>query len=139
MGRSPQEILEQARVIAVVGASRDIGKAAYAVPRQLQLHGFRIIPVNPFAATILGETAYPNLAAIPVKVDLVNVFRPSREAAQVVREAIAIGAPAVWLQQGIVSEEGRLIAEEAGVDYVEDRCSATERALGRIDRRERPS
>lgn len=123
-------------MIAVVGASRDISKAAYAIPRQLQVYGFRIIPVNPLAETILGEKCYPTLASIPEKVDFVNVFRPSHAAAQVVREAVAIGAPAVWLQQGIVSAEARGIAEEAGIDYVEDRCSATERALGRIDKRE---
>jgi len=135
MSRTPRQILDEATVIAVVGASRDIGKAAYAVPRQLQVHGWRIIPVNPFAQTLLGETCYPNLAAIPVRVDLVNVFRPSADAAQVVREAIAIGAPAVWLQQDIVSAEGRRLAEAAGIDYVEDRCTAVERALGSLDKR----
>lgn len=136
MSRSPREILENARVIAVVGASRDISKSAYAIPLQLQLFGFRIIPVNPFADTILGEQSYPTLASIPDKVDLVDVFRPSGDAPQVVREAVAMGAPAVWLQQGIVSEEARRIAEEAGIDYVEDRSTAVERALGQIDKRE---
>lgn len=136
MSRSPRQILEDARVIAVVGASRDISKSAYAIPLQLQLFGFRIIPVNPFADRILGEKSYPTLASIPEKVDLVNVFRPSGDAPQVVRDAVAMGAPAVWLQQGIVSEEARGIAEEAGIDYVEDRCVAVERALGQIDKRE---
>ena len=135
MKRTPRQILDDATVIAVVGASRDIGKAAYAVPRQLQVHGWRIIPVNPFADTLLGERCYPNLAAIPEKVDLVNIFRPSGDAAQIVREAIAIGAPAVWLQQDIVSAEGRRLAEAAGIDYVEDRCTAVERALGSLDKR----
>ena len=122
-------------MVAVVGASRNIDKSAHAIPRQLQMFGFRIIPVNPFADSILGERTYPTLADIPEKVDLVNVFRPSEDAAEVVRQAIAIGAPAVWLQQGIVSREGRRLAEEAGIDYVEDRCTGTERALAAIDKR----
>ena len=135
MSRTPREILEAATVVAVVGASRNIDKSAYAIPRQLQMFGFRVIPVNPFAESILGEKSYPTLASIPEKVDLVNVFRPSEDAAEVVRQAIAIGAPAVWLQQGIVSDEGRRLAEEAGIDYVEDRCTGTERALAGIDKR----
>lgn len=135
MSRTPAQILDGAGVIAVVGASRDEAKTAYAVPRQMQLYGWRIIPVNPFAEVILGERCYPSLAAIPGKVDLVNVFRPSADATEVVRQALAIGAPAVWLQQGITSVEGRRLAQAAGMDYVEDRCIAVERALGGFDKR----
>lgn len=81
---------------------------------------------------IWGERCYPTLADVPEPVDLVNVFRPSEQAAAVVRDAIAIGAPAVWLQLGIVSEEGRRLAEAAGIEYVEDQCTAVVRALGRL-------
>jgi predicted CoA-binding protein len=127
--RTPTEILRDSTTIAVVGASRHEDKAAYAVPLQLKLHGWRIIPVNPYADEIWGERCYANLAHIPVPVDLVNVFRPSEQATDVVRSAIAVGAKAIWLQQGIVSPVGRGLAEEAGIDYVEDLCIAVQRAV----------
>jgi predicted CoA-binding protein len=100
----------------------------------MQRHGWRIIPVNPSVTELLGERAYASLADIPEPVDLVNVFRPAREAAEVVRQAIAIGVPAIWLQLGIVSDEARRLAEAAGMDYVEDRCIAVERAVGALSR-----
>jgi len=133
--RTPREILARAETIAVVGASRHEEKAAYAVPLQLKLHGWRVIPVNPFADEIWGERCYASLADVPGPVDLVNVFRPSEQAAEVVRQAVAIGADAVWLQQGIISPEGRRIAAQANMDYVEDLCTAVERALGRLTKR----
>jgi predicted CoA-binding protein len=132
--RTPKEILEQSATIAVVGASRDPGKSAHSIPRQMQLHGWRIIPVNPFADELLGEPVYRTLEDIPEPVDIVDVFRPSVEAADVARQAAAIGAKALWLQQGIVSEEARRIAEEAGMDFVQDHCIAVERALSRVSR-----
>ena len=135
MSRSPREILEQARTIAVVGASRDPAKDAGAVPAVLQAHGFRIIPVNPYADVLFGERVYRTLAEIPEHVDIVDVFRPAAEAPDVARQAAAIGAGAVWLQQDIVSAQAGRIAEAAGMDYVEDRCIAVERALGRIEAR----
>ncbi|AVT30102.1 MULTISPECIES: CoA-binding protein [unclassified Plantactinospora] len=133
--RSPQQILAEAGVIAVVGASRDPGKPSHSVPALMQRYGWRIIPVNPVADELFGERVYRSLAEIPHPVDLVDVFRPAEDAVQVVREAVAIGAPAVWLQLGIVSAEARRIAEEAGIDYVEDRCLAVERATGGLSRR----
>jgi predicted CoA-binding protein len=132
--RSPRQILTDAAVIAVVGASRDEDKTAHRVPAQMRRHGWRVIPVNPYAGEIFGETAYPTLADIPEPVDLVNVFRPSADAADVVRQAVAIGAPAVWLQLGIASDEARRIATEAGIDYVEDHCIAVERANAGLSR-----
>ncbi|MEV1287153.1 CoA-binding protein [Micromonospora sp. NPDC049679] len=132
--RSPQQILADSAVIAVVGASRDPGKAAHSVPLQMQRHGWRVIPVNPYADEIFGEQVYRSLAEIPHPVDLVNVFRPAQDALPVVREAVAIGAPAIWLQLGIVSAEARRIAMEAGIDYVEDLCLAVERAVGGLTR-----
>lgn len=121
-------ILERAETIAVVGCSRDPGKAAHAVPRAMQAAGFRIVPVNPHADEILGAKVYPSVAEIPEEIDLVNVFRPSDEAGEVVRRAIAAGAKAIWLQLGIASHEGRRLAAEAGIPYVEDRCIKVERA-----------
>lgn len=130
MPDDPQQILADAEVLAVVGASRDPYKPAHTVPAQMQRHGWRIIPVNPYADELFGEKVYRKVADIPHPVDVVVVFRPSRDATEVVREAVAAGAPAVWLQLDIVSAEGRRIAEEAGIKYVEDRCLAVERAVG---------
>jgi predicted CoA-binding protein len=135
MMRSAAQILADAQVIAVVGASRDPGKPAHSVPLQMLRHGWRVIPVNPFVDEVFGEQAYPTLADIPTPVDLVDIFRPAADAVDVVRQAVAIGAPAVWLQSGIVSTEARRIAVDAGIDYVEDRCLAVERALAGLTRR----
>jgi len=135
MTSSPEQILRYASTIAVVGASRDPNKPAATVPQALKRRGFRIVPVNPFADMLFGERAYKLLSDIPERVDVVDVFRPSADAPDVVRQAIAIGARAVWLQQGIVSADARRIAEDAGIDYVEDHCMAVEAALHRIDKR----
>lgn len=133
--RTPAEILRDSDVIAVVGASRHEEKSAYAVPLQLKLHGWRIIPVNPFADEVWGERCYPSLADVPERIDLVNVFRPSEQATDVVRQAIEVGAKATWLQQGIVSPRGRELAQQAGLDYVEDLCIAVQRAIYQISKR----
>ena len=133
--RSAQQILADARVIAVVGASREPWKPAHSVPLQMLRHGWRIIPVNPFADEVFGVPAVATLAEIDEPVDLVNVFRPAAHAVDIVRQAVAIKAPAVWLQSGIVSAEARRIATDAGLDYVEDRCLAVERARGGLTRR----
>lgn len=136
---TPERVLRQFSTLAVVGTSRDPNKSAHGVPASLQRAGFRIIPVNPFAeGTLLDERVYPTLASIPFPVEVVVVFRPSEDAPAVAREAAAIGAKALWLQQGIASSEARKIAEDAGMLYVEDRCAAVERALHRIDKRRAP-
>jgi predicted CoA-binding protein len=135
MADQAEEVLAAADTIAVVGLSRDPAKAAHAVPASLQAAGFRIIPVHPSATELLGEKVYRKLADIPEPVDLVDVFRPSPEAAGIAEQSVAIGAKALWLQQGIVSAEARRIAEAAGLDYVENRCTAAVRAIGQITRR----
>jgi predicted CoA-binding protein len=132
MARSSHEILESARTIAVVGASRDPRKAAGSVPAGLQRRGFRIIPVNPYADTLFGEQVYRSLLEVPEKVDLVDVFRPAADTPEIARQAAAIGAGALWLQLDIRSDEARRIAEEAGMDYVEDECTAVVASLYRI-------
>lgn len=114
--------LVNARRIAVVGLSPDPARDSYVVAAYLQLVGKEIIPVNPNVREVLGLKAYPSLADIPGKVDLVDVFRRAEFCPEVTRQAIAIGAPAVWLQLGIVSPESRKLASEAGLWYVEDRC-----------------
>jgi uncharacterized protein len=125
---SPAQILRDSSVIAVVGLSRDPAKAAHSVPAALQAAGFRIVPVNPEAAQLLGERSFATLAEIPFPVDLVLVFRPASFAPAIAEQAAAIGAKALWLQRGIISAEARAIAERAGLSYVEDQCAAVERA-----------
>lgn len=126
-----REILERSSTIAVVGIARTTDKPSGSVPAALQERGFRIVPVNPKADEILGEKAYANLADVPGPVDVVEVFRPADEAPEIARQAVAAGAKALWLQLGIVSDEARRIAEEGGLDFVEDRCMAVE--SGRYD------
>ena len=122
----PRTILERSQTVAVVGLSKNPEKAAHRIPRQLQAAGFRTIPVNPNAAEVLGERSYDRLAEVPSPIDVVEVFRPSPEAPEIARQAVAAGARALWLQLGIESTEAREIAESAGLDYVENRCMGIE-------------
>ena len=134
MTHTAERVLRDFDTIAVVGLSRDPAKAAHAVPAALQSAGFRIIPINPVVgpgSVLLGEAVYRGLVeAVEAgeTVEVVNVFRPPAEAASVAREAVRVGARALWLQQDIVSAEARAIAEEAGLLYVEDECMAVVRA-----------
>jgi predicted CoA-binding protein len=121
-----ERILRRTRTIGVVGASRDPAKSAHSIPVMLQREGYRIVPVNPYAEQLFGEPVHRTLASVDGPLDLVDVFRPSRDAAAVVKDAIAAGVPAVWLQLGISSPEAAGLAAEAGIDYVEDRCLAVE-------------
>src|SRR5438445_5404959 len=137
MTKTSHEVLESATTIAVVGASRDPMKAGGSVPEGLQRRGFRIIPVNPYASELFGERAYRSLLEIPdnIRVDLVDVFRPAADAPEIARQAVAIGARALWLQEDIRSDEARRIAEAGGLDYVEDECTAVTTALYRITKK----
>jgi uncharacterized protein len=132
VGKTGREILEKATTIAVVGASRDPGKAGGSVPAGLQRRGFRIIPINPFADELFGERVYRSLSEVPVKIDIVDVFRPASDAPEIARQAVAVGAKALWLQLDILSAEARQIAEAAGLDYVENECAAVVSSLYRI-------
>jgi uncharacterized protein len=124
-------IYAETRTIAVVGASHDPAKAAHKIPRYLQEQGYRILPVNPSGGELMGEPVARSLTEIREPVDVVDVFRPAAEAPQVARDAVAVGAKVLWLQQGIVSEEARQVAEAAGLTVVMDRClGATHRELG---------
>src|ERR1700733_9703274 len=126
-----ERILTRYDTITVVGASRAAVKAAHSVPAHMQRHGWRIIPVNPYPDEILGDRVYRTLAEVPEQVGLVDVFRPSGQAAEIARQAVAAGASALWLQLGIASAEARAIAQDAGLLYVEDRCLIIEqRRLG---------
>ena len=102
------------------------------MPAGLQRRGFRVIPINPYADELFGEKVYRTLADVPEPIDLVDVFRPSRDAAEIARQAVAVGAKALWLQLDIRSDEARLIALDGGLDYVEDECTAVVGALYQI-------
>lgn len=128
-----EKILGYARRIAVVGLSDDPTRASYGVAAALLRQGFEIVPVNPTIDSVLGIEAYPDLSEVPGEVDLVDVFRRPEHLEGVAREAAAIGARGLWLQLGLRSAEARRIAEEAGMDYVEDLCLKVEAArVGRV-------
>jgi predicted CoA-binding protein len=121
------EVLASARTIAVVGLSNRPERASYAVASYLQRNGYHIIPVNPqISGTVLGQRVYPSLRDIPVRVDVVDVFRRSEFVLPVALDAIAIGARVLWLQVGVRHEEAALRARAAGLITVVDRCIAIE-------------
>lgn len=119
-------VLESCRTIAVVGLSPRPERDSNAVAAYLQEMGFRIIPVNPSSSEILGETCYPDLASIRESVDVVDIFRRSEEVPVIVADAIKIGARAVWMQKGVINEEGASAAREAGLMVVMDECMECE-------------
>ena len=123
--RTPAEILRDARTIALVGASPRPNRPSHGVMRYLLEHGYRVIPVRPRDCDdVLGIPCVASLSEVDEPIDLVDVFRRPEFCADVARDAVAAGAGAVWLQLGIVSPEARRIAVEAGLDYVEDACTA---------------
>jgi predicted CoA-binding protein len=123
--RTAEEILREAETIAVVGASPDPARPSYGVMAYLLRSGYRVLPVNPGAGgELLGQRCFGSLAEIEEPVDLVDVFRRPEHCADVAREAAATGAGALWLQLGVVSAEARSIAEEHGMDFVENECTA---------------
>lgn len=129
-----QRVVNTARSVAVVGLSGNELRASNFVGFYLKRHGFKVFPVNPREKEILGETSYPSLSDIPEPVDVVNVFRAPDAVPGIAREAVEIGAKALWLQFGVISEEGARIAEEGGLTVIMDRCMKIEHAryLGRM-------
>ena len=115
-------ILNNARTIAMVGASDKPDRDSYGVMEYLIANEYRVIPVNPTAEQIQGERSYPSLTAIPEKVDVVDIFRRSDAVPPIVDEAIAIGASVVWMQLGVVNEQAAEAARNAGLQVVMDRC-----------------
>jgi predicted CoA-binding protein len=125
VARSPAEILRDARTIALVGASPRPERPSNSVMAYLLGQGYDVIPVRPMGPReILGRRRVASLAEIEGPIDLVDVFRRAEFCPDVAREAVAVGAGALWLQLGIVSAEASAIAEAAGLDYVEDECTA---------------
>ncbi len=116
------ELLKSSRTIAVVGLSSRRFRPSYGVAEYMQRNGYRIIPVNPFVETVLGEKCYPDLESIPERVDIVDIFRRSEFVPEIVDAAVRIGARAVWMQEGVVHEEAAERARAAGLEVVMDRC-----------------
>lgn len=123
--RTPAEILRDATTIALVGASPKPDRPSHGVMRYLLAQGYDVIPVRPAGCDdVLGVPCVRTLAEIDRSIDLVDVFRRADATPEHAREAVGAGAGALWLQLGIVSAESRRIAAEAGLDYVEDLCTA---------------
>ena len=122
------ELLQSSHTIAVVGLSSNRMRPSYGVGHYLQHAGYRIIPVNPNEAEVLGQRAVARLEDIGEKVDIVDIFRRSEYAPAIVESAIAIGAKAVWMQEGVVSQEAAERARSAGLFVVMDRCIMKEHA-----------
>ncbi len=120
--RELRALLGDVRTIAVVGLSSKPNRPSLEVARYLQEHGYRIVPVNPNETDVLGERAYPTLAAVPDRIDVVDVFRRAEETPAIARDAVAIGARVLWLQEGIVSDEAARIATEGGLEVIMGVC-----------------
>jgi uncharacterized protein len=121
-----RQVLDEAKVIAVVGLSSNSGRASLGVARYLQSQGYRIVPVNPHEHEVLGERAYPDLRSIPFDVDIVDLFRRSEFVGGHVDEAIAKCAKLIWMQLGVRDPAAAERAREAGIAVVMDRCLAVE-------------
>ena len=116
------EVLQSAKTIAVVGLSSSPLRPSYGVAAYLQSHGYHIIPVNPTIKGALGEKAYPSLRDVPEKIDIVDIFRRPDNVPPIVDDAIAIQAPVIWMQEGVVHEEAAAKARAAGIFVVMDLC-----------------
>jgi predicted CoA-binding protein len=129
-----QRVIHSARTVAIVGLSGNHLRASYFVGFYLKRHGYRVIPVNPRESEVLGEKSYSSLVDIPGHVDIVNVFRAPAALPGIAREAVAIGAGALWCQFTVINEEGARIAAAGGLSVVMDRCIKVEHAryVGRM-------
>jgi predicted CoA-binding protein len=123
-----RRILTECRVIAVVGLSASWHRPSYFAAKYMQEHGYRVIPVNPNCESILGETCYASIAAIPGRVDIVDCFRRPGEMPALAREAVAKRAKVLWMQLGIRNDEAAMIAGAGGLAVVQDHCVKIEHA-----------
>jgi uncharacterized protein len=126
------QLLTDATTIAVVGASSNADKASYGIMQKLQSAGYRVIPVNPRETEILGERSYPSLIDVPERIDIVDVFRRAEDTPAIADDAVTIGAKALWLQTGIVSEDAAARAKAGGVIVVMDACIGATHSLLRV-------
>lgn len=129
------KILDEAKTIAVVGASGDTSRTSNRIMHHMQLCGYKCIPVNPNEKEILGEKCYPSLKDIPVKIDIVNVFRRAETVLPIAHEAVEIGAGVFWLQQGIVNEEAATVAKQGNITPVMDACIAVYHSILKVPKK----
>ena len=129
------QLLTNATTIAVVGASSNPDKASYGIMQKLQQAGYRVVPVNPRETEILGERSYPSLVDLPERIDIVDVFRRAEDAPGIADEAVTIGATALWLQSGIVSEDAAARAKAGGLIVVMDACIGATHSLLRVPKK----
>ena len=126
------ELLAGATVIAMVGASSNPEKASHGIMQKLQRAGYRVIPVNPKETEILGERSYASLIDVPERIDIVDIFRRAEDTPGIADDAVTIGAKALWLQTGIVSEEAAERAKKGGLVVVMDACIGSTHSLLRV-------
>ena len=127
-----KRLLTEATTIAMVGASSNPEKTSYGIMQKLQKAGYRVIPVNPRETEILGERSYPSLIDVPARIDIVDVFRRPEDAPSIADDAVTIGAKALWLQEGIVSEDAAARAQAGGLIVVMDQCIGATHSLLRV-------
>lgn len=121
-----RRIFLETRTVAMVGLSANWYRPSYFAAKYLMDHGFHVIPVNPNHTEILGQTCYPDLASIPEKIDVVDLFQRAEKTPELARQAIQTTARVVWLQLGVINEETEHIVRKAGLDYVDNRCMKIE-------------
>lgn len=121
-----EEVLRGYRTVAVVGISDDPERPSHRVAAYLKENGYQVIPVNPKVKWVLGQLSYPDLLSIPVPFEIVDIFRRSEDVGPIVEQAVARGAKAIWMQEGIVNEEAAVKARQAGLKVVMDRCMMKE-------------
>ena len=121
-----ERLVRESRTVAVVGLSANPRRPSHGVARYLRRSGLRILPVNPNLTSWEGLPAYASLADLPEPVDIVDVFRRPEHVPAIARDAVANGAGALWLQLGVLNDEGAAIAAQGGLDVVMDRCLAVE-------------
>jgi predicted CoA-binding protein len=127
-----KELLTNATTIAIVGASSNPDNASFGIMQKLQKAGYKVIPVNPRETDILGERSYPSLIDVPERIDIVDVFRRAEDTPAIADDAVTIGAKALWLQTGIVSEDAAARAKAGGLTVVMDLCIGATHSLLRI-------
>jgi predicted CoA-binding protein len=123
-----KEILSKNKTIAMIGVSKDPSKPSTIVMKYMQKYGYKVIPVNPRAKgeKILGEEVFGKLDEIKLPIDIVDVFRPSKEALDIAKDTVKINAKVLWLQLGISSDEAKTLVEKNNIDYIENRCTKME-------------
>jgi predicted CoA-binding protein len=130
-----KQLLTNASTIAMVGASSNPDRASYGIMQKLQQVGYRVIPINPRETEILGERAYPSLADVPERIDIVDVFRRAEDTPQIADEAVKVRANALWLQTGIANEEAAARAEAGGLTVVMDACIGSTHAILQVPKK----